>query len=88
MRISLILAATGAFVAASSPAFGFDWKAQPLAVKRQMASQMISCMKKRMATDRLISYYQASKICRETIEGQIEKSSSGPLVAADTSAAK
>jgi hypothetical protein len=53
-----------------------------------MVSQMISCMKKRMSNDRLISYNQASKECRETVEGQLEKSTSGPLVAADTGAAK
>jgi hypothetical protein len=85
-RVTLLLATTSALVA-TSPAFASDWKAQPLVVKRQMLSQVISCMKKRMSSDRLISYYQASKICRETVEGQLEKSTSGPLVAADTSAA-
>jgi len=82
-RLTLILVTTGAVVAAS-PAFALDWKAQPLAVKRQMVSQVISCMKKRMSSDRLISYNQAAKFCRETVEGQLEKSTSGPLVAADT----
>jgi hypothetical protein len=83
-RLTLILATTSAVVAVS-PAFASDWKAQPLAVKRQMVAQMISCMKKRMSSDRLVSYNQASKSCRETVEGQLEKSTSGPLVAADTS---
>ena len=86
-RLTVILAMAGAVVA-TAPAFASDWKAQPLAVKRQMVSQMISCMKKRMSNDRLISYNQASKECRETVEGQLEKSTSGPLVAADTGAAK
>jgi hypothetical protein len=86
-RLTLTLAMTGAVVAAS-PAFASDWKAQPLAVKRQMVSQVIACMKKRMSGDRLISYNQASKECRETVEGQLEKNTSGPLVAADTDAAK
>ena len=83
-RLTLILAMTSA-VAAVSPAVASDWKAQPPSVKRQMVSQMISCMKKRMSNDRLISYNQAAKSCRETVEGQLEKSTSGPLVAADTS---
>jgi len=83
-RLALILATTSA-VAAISPAFASDWKAQSPAVKRQMISQMISCMKKRMSTDRQISYNQAAKFCRETVESQLEKSTSGPLVAADTS---
>jgi len=86
-RLTLVFAMAGA-VAAASTALASDWKAQPLAVKRQMVSQMVSCMKKRMATDRLISYNQASKECRETVEGQLEKSTSGPLVAADTGVAK
>jgi hypothetical protein len=83
-RLTLILATAGAVVA-TSHAFASDWKAQPLAVKRQLVSQVISCMKKRMSSDRLVSYNQASKACRETVEGQLEKSTSGPLVAADTS---
>ena len=86
-RLTVILAMAGAVVA-TSHAFASDWKAQPLAVKRQMVSQVISCMKKRMSDDRRISYNEASKVCRETVEGQLEKSTSGPLVAVDTSAAK
>jgi len=81
-RVTLILATAGAVLAASQT-FASDWKGQPLAVKRQMASQVISCMKKRMSSDRLISYNEASKICRETVEGQLEKNTSGPLVASD-----
>jgi hypothetical protein len=86
-RLTLILAATYALVTAL-PALASDWKNQPVAVKRQMVAQVVSCMKKRMSTDQRISYYQAAKICRETVEGQLEKSTSGPLVAADTGAAK
>jgi hypothetical protein len=88
-RPTLILATAGAVVAASSsPAVASDWNGQPLAVKRQMVSQVISCMKKRMAADRLISYNQAAKVCRETVEGQLEKVTSGPLVASEAGAAK
>jgi hypothetical protein len=86
-RVSLILG-TAALVVASSQAFGLDWKGQPLAVKREIASQVISCMKKRMSGDRLMSYNQASKVCRETVEGQLEKSTAGPLVAADSAPGK
>jgi hypothetical protein len=87
-RIRLILATNCCALVIALPAVASDWKTQPMAVKRQMLSQVISCMKKRMSTDQRISYYQASKICRETVEGQLEKSTSGPLVAADTSVAK
>ena len=86
-RLDLILVAAGTMFAASH-AFASDWKAQPLAAKRQMVSQVISCMKRRMSGDRLISYNQASKECRESVEGQLEKSTSGPLVASVTGAGK
>ncbi len=86
-RLTLILA-TASTVAAASTALASDWKSQPLAVKRQMVTQMVSCMKKRMAGDRQVSYNQAAKECRESVEGQLEKSTAGPLVASDASAAK
>jgi hypothetical protein len=86
-RLTWILAVAGT-LAAAAPAFSSDWKAQPLAVKRQLVSQVISCMKKRMSSDRLVSYNQASKECRESVEGQLEKSTAGPLVAADTTPGK
>jgi hypothetical protein len=79
-RLPLILGCATA-VLASSPAFSSDWNAQPRSVKRQMASQMISCMKKRMYGDRLISYNEAAKRCRDEVQGQLEKATSGPLVA-------
>jgi hypothetical protein len=79
-RLPLILGCATA-VLANSHAFSSDWKGQPLAVKRQMASQLISCMKKRMYGDRQISYNEAAKRCRDEVQGQLEKSSVGPLVA-------
>jgi hypothetical protein len=86
--LTLILATVSTAAAAASPAFASDWKSQPLAVKRQMVTQVVSCMKKRMAGDRTVSYNQAAKECRETVEGQLEKSTAGPLVASDADAAK
>jgi hypothetical protein len=85
-RLTLILAAgavltTVGAVLATPPVFASDWKGQPLAVKRQMASQLISCMKKRMYGDRLISYNEAAKRCRDEVQGQLEKATAGPLVA-------
>jgi hypothetical protein len=79
-RLPLILGCATA-VLANSHAFSSDWKGQPLAVKRQMASQLISCMKKRMYGDRQISYNEAAKRCRDEVQGQLEKASVGPLVA-------
>jgi hypothetical protein len=79
-RLALILAIASG-VLATSHAMASDWKGRPLAIKRQMASQLIACMKKRMSGDRLISYNQATKVCRDEVEGQLEKSTAGPLVA-------
>ena len=79
-RLPLILGCASA-VLATSHAFSSDWKGQPRAVKRQMASQLISCMKKRMYGDRLISYNEAAKRCRDEVQGQLEKATAGPLVA-------
>ena len=79
-RLILILATTSVVVAVSS-AFASDWKAQPLAVKRQMVAQMLTCMKKRMYGDRQISYNEASKLCRDEVQARLDKATVGPLVA-------
>jgi len=55
-----------------------------LAAKRQYASQVIGCMRKRMANDKYISYNQAVKICKDEVSKQLDSSDTGPLVAADT----
>jgi hypothetical protein len=57
---------------------------QPALSKRQMLTQIIGCMKKRMAASRTISYNEAAKGCRDQLKQN--DSSSGPLVAADTPA--
>jgi hypothetical protein len=85
-RLILIIATAGATLAASH-AFASDWKGQPPAVKRQIVMQMVACMKKRMYGDRLISYNRASKLCRDEVEGRLDKASADPLVA-DTGQAK
>jgi hypothetical protein len=52
--------------------------------KRQFASQVINCMRKRMADDKHISYNQAAKICKDEVSKQTEGADAGPLVAADS----
>lgn len=83
-HLTLVVAAIASVAAFQAPAG--DWKAQPLAVKRQLVTQIVECMKKRMSVDRHISYNSASKECRDQVEGRLEKSSATPLVAADSSA--
>jgi hypothetical protein len=61
-----------------------DFKGQPIATKRQMVSQVIDCMKKRMGSDRLISYNEAAKRCKDEVTHRLDAASTGPLVAADS----
>jgi hypothetical protein len=90
-RLTLVLAAASAVLVTSqtfaSDSNTSDWKKQPLAVKRQMVAQMLACMKKRMYGDRLITYNQASKLCRDEVQVRVDKASAG-LLAADTGQAK
>ncbi len=83
MKRLITAVATSLAVLAAAQAFSADWKGQPLAVKRQIVTQVIGCMKKRMAADRVVSYNQASKECREEVSARFEKASAGPLVAVD-----
>jgi hypothetical protein len=56
---------------------------QSALTKRQMLSQIIGCMKKRMSESHTISYNQAAKVCRDQLK-QSDNPASGPLVASDT----
>lgn len=51
------------------------------AAKRQAAAQIVSCMKKRMAADRHISYNAAGRACRDEVFKQMDGVDAGPLVA-------
>jgi hypothetical protein len=85
-RLTCFFAAASAALAISQ-AFASDWRGQPPAVKRQMVTQMIACMKKRMEGDRLVSYNQASKLCRDEVQARLDKARAGLLVA-DTGEAR
>jgi hypothetical protein len=62
-------------------ASAMDLKQQSWATKRQAASLVIDCMKKRMAKDRMISYNEAGRLCKQEVTRQFEGAPSGPLVA-------
>jgi hypothetical protein len=74
----------GAALLASAQAPADAWKSQSFAVKRQMVSQVIDCMKKRMSSNRLISYNDAAKLCKDEVARRFESAPAGPLVAADS----
>ena len=84
-RLTMALGVASTILAAAQ-APANDWKDQPLAVKRQLVTEVIGCMKKRMSSDRRVSYNQAYKACREQVETRSEKPTEGPLVAADSPA--
>ncbi len=81
-RLPIVLAIAGG-VLGSSAVLAAD-PARSLSAKRQFVSQVIGCMRKRMATDKYISYNQAAKLCKEEVTRQLDGSDAGPLVAADT----
>ena len=80
-RLSVVIATTCALLAGVQ-ALGADWKAQSFSARRQTVVQVIDCMKKRMAGDRLISYNEAARFCRDQVNKQLAGPTSGPLVAA------
>ncbi len=81
-RLPIVLAIAGS-VLGSSSVIAADLP-HSLSAKRQFASQVIGCMRKRMATDKYISYNQAAKLCKEEVSRALDGSDAGPLVAADT----
>ena len=67
---------TSSMVFAANPPHSFS-------AKRQFVSQVVGCMKKRMAADQHISYNAAARACKEQVNRQFETANSDPLVAAD-----
>jgi hypothetical protein len=81
-RLPLVVAITGTvFGTSTALAAG---PAHSVSAKRQFVSQVISCMRKRMANDKYVSYNQAAKICKDEVTKQLDGSNAGPLVAADS----
>lgn len=88
-RLPVVMAITGTVLGGSSmlggsTALAADPAHSSWSAKRQFASQVINCMRRRMASDKYISYNQAAKICKDEVRRQTEGASAGPLVAADT----
>jgi hypothetical protein len=82
-RLSFAIVIGAALLASAQTPAG-DWKGQSLATKRQAVAQVIDCMKKRMSSDRIISYNGAAKLCKDEVTRRFENASPGPLVAADS----
>ena len=84
IRVSTMIATMSVAFAATSAWAVDSIAARPPMTKRQMVGQIIDCMKKRMYSDRAISYNEAAKVCKNQVARQNDASASGALVAADT----
>ena len=81
-RLIVVSVIAGGLFAGSS---GFAADSQRTwSTKRQYFTQVVGCMKKRMAADKGISYNQAAKVCKDQVTRQHDGPEAGPLVAADT----
>jgi hypothetical protein len=80
-RLLTVVATTGVIIVASQ-ALAMDSDNQSTMSKRQMISQIVGCMKKRMSANKDGSYREAMKVCRN----QIDKRSDTLPVASDTQA--
>ncbi len=81
VRLTVMTAAT-AILCAGMPSFAANSNGQTLTSKRQMASQIIGCMRKKMAVDRQISYNDAARACKDQVAHG--PSANGTLVASDS----
>jgi hypothetical protein len=57
----------------------------PTMTRHQMMVKMIDCMRRQMSIDRVVSYNEAAKTCRDQISKQRDKSAPGALVASGNS---
>jgi hypothetical protein len=80
-HVLLILAASGALVSAL-PALGSTADTATSALKGRR--DINACMSRRMAADRLLSYNDASKVCKAQLA--LRKPSAEPQLAANTPA--
>jgi hypothetical protein len=83
-RLPVVIAIAASVLGSSMALASSDPAHSSWSAKRQFASQVINCMRKRMANDKYISYNQAAKICKEEVTRQADGTDAGPLVAADT----
>jgi hypothetical protein len=82
-RVPVVITMLGALLAGTQSS-AVDFRHQSLATKRQAASMVIGCMRKRMSTDRSISYNAAARVCKEEVARQLDNPPARALVAADT----
>jgi hypothetical protein len=70
-----------AFVGLSGAQTSADSVRQPTMTRHQLVVKTLDCMRKLMSTDRVVSYNEASKTCRDQISKQGDRSAPSALVA-------
>jgi hypothetical protein len=84
-RILAVMAmGTGVFLGAQ--ALAVDAMQYSTASQRRMTVKVVGCMKKRMAADRIISYYEAQTACKDQVNKRSDGLTAGTLAASMTAA--
>jgi len=98
MAVALNLVAVGALNFMGTNARAVDAAARTPAItrtqaisrtrtlKRPVIAQLSACMTKRMGADRVITYYDAMKLCQDKLNQQLANAASRPLLASVTPA--
>jgi hypothetical protein len=86
MNRLLIAVATAGVIFVDSQTLAFDSVNQSTMSKRQMISQIVGCMKRRMSANKDSSYKEAMKACKAQINNEANNAPSGASVAPDPEA--
>lgn len=82
-RVITVIALSGV-IFIGTRALAADSVSRSTMSKRQMVTQIVSCMKKRMSANKNSSYNEAMKACKDEIKRENDELPSSPLVASDT----
>jgi hypothetical protein len=84
-RVVTVIALSGV-ICLGPRAFAVDSISPSTMSKRQMLTQIVDCMKKRMSANKNSSYNEAMKACKDQIKKETDTLPSGTLVASDAPA--
>jgi peroxiredoxin family protein len=83
MNRAVMFVALSGVILLDRQALAVDEAGQSKMSKRQMVTQVVSCMKKRMSADRSTSYNEAMKACKDQVNRENDALAAGDLVASD-----
>jgi len=82
MKRVLLMISIASVIFGGAQAIAVDSAGQPTMSKRQLVVQVVDCMRKQMAVNRVISYNDAAKVCKDRVVNH-NNPVAGPLVASD-----